>query len=404
MTPYKAPLRDMRFQMNEVFDYPAHYARLPNGADATPDIVDAILEGVAELSEDVLAPLNMSGDREGCHFRDGAVTTPAGFKEAYAQFVAGGWQGLSFPAEYGGQGLPASVSVFKSEMMGTANWSFSMYPGLSVGCINTLLQYGTDAQKAQYLPSLVSGEWAGTMCLTEAHCGTDLGQIRTRAEPQADGSYRVTGTKVFISSGEHDLAENIIHIVLARLPGAPAGTRGISLFIVPKVIVNADGSLGERNAVTCGSIEHKMGIRASATAVLNFEGATASHDRRAEQGARSHVHVHEHGPHRHRDTRHRARRGVVSMRAALCAGAALDARAVRQEGTRARGRCADLASRRAPDAADAEGHRGRRPRHDLQRGAAGRPGLQRATRKANPPGTKSWRTRSASTRRSSRAS
>jgi 3-(methylsulfanyl)propanoyl-CoA dehydrogenase len=275
MTPYKAPLRDMRFQMNEVFDYPAHYARLPNGADATRDTVDAILEGAAEFSEDILAPLNMSGDREGCRFQDGAVATPSGFKEAYAHFVEGGWQGLSFPSEYGGQGLPASVSVFKSEMMGTANWSFSMYPGLSIGCIHTLLQYGSEAQKALYLPALVSGHWTGTMCLTEAHCGTDLGQIRTRAEPRPDGSYRVTGTKVFISSGEHDLAENIIHIVLARLPGAPAGTRGISLFIVPKVNVNADGSLGERNAVVCGSIEHKMGIRASATAVLNFEGATA---------------------------------------------------------------------------------------------------------------------------------
>ena len=276
MTPYKAPLRDMRFQMNEVFDYPAHYARLPNGAEATPDIVDAILEGAAELSEDILAPLDRSGDREGCHFRDGDVVTPAGFKEAYAQFVAGGWQGLSFPTKYGGQGLPASVSVFKSEMMGTANWSFSMYPGLSIGCINTLLQYGTETQKAQYLPALVSGHWTGTMCLTEAQCGTDLGQIRTGAEPQSDGSFRVTGTKVFISSGEHDLAENIIHIVLARLPGAPAGTRGISLFIVPKVNVNADGSLGERNTVRCGSIEHKMGIRASATAVLHFEAAAAS--------------------------------------------------------------------------------------------------------------------------------
>jgi alkylation response protein AidB-like acyl-CoA dehydrogenase len=183
---------------------------------------------------------------------------------------------LSFPVEYGGQGLPVSVSVFKSEMMGTANWSFNMYPGLSIGCINTLLQYGTEAQKGQYLPPLVSGQWTGTMCLTEAHCGTDLGQIRARAEPQPDGSFRVTGTKVFISSGEHDLAENIIHIVLARLPGAPAGTRGISLFIVPKVNVNADGSLGERNTVRCGSIEHKMGIRASATAVLNFEAAAAS--------------------------------------------------------------------------------------------------------------------------------
>jgi alkylation response protein AidB-like acyl-CoA dehydrogenase len=276
MTPYKAPLRDMRFQMNEVFDYPAHYAALANGADATPDIVDAILEGAAAFCEDILAPLNVSGDREGCHFNDGAVSTPAGFKEAYAQFVAGGWQGLSFPTPYGGQGLPVSVNVFKSEMMGTANWSFNMYPGLSIGCINTILQYGTEAQKGQYLPALVSGKWTGTMCLTEAQCGTDLAQIRARAEPQADGSYRVTGTKVFISSGEHDLAENIIHIVLARLPGAPAGTRGISLFIVPKVIVNADGSLGERNAVTCGSIEHKMGIRASATAVLNFGAAAGS--------------------------------------------------------------------------------------------------------------------------------
>ena len=276
MTPYKAPLRDMRFQMNEVFDYPAHYASLPDCADATPDIVDAILESAAKLAEDILAPLNLSGDLEGCHFKDGVVSTPTGFKEAYARFVADGWQGLSFPIEYGGQGLPASVSVFKSEMMGTANWSFNMYPGLSLGCISTILRYGTEAQKAQYLPSLVSGKWTGTMCLTEAQCGTDLGQIRARAEPQADGSFRVTGTKVFISSGEHDLSENIIHVVLARLPGAPAGTRGISLFIVPKVTVNADGSLGERNAVTCGSIEHKMGIRASATAVLNFEAATAS--------------------------------------------------------------------------------------------------------------------------------
>ena len=276
MTPYKAPLRDMRFQMNEVFDYPAHYASLPDCADATPDIVDAILESAAKLAEDILAPLNLSGDLEGCQFKDGVVATPAGFKEAYARFVADGWQGLSFPIEYGGQGLPASVSAFKSEMMGTANWSFNMYPGLSLGCISTILRYGTEAQKAQYLPSLVSGKWTGTMCLTEAQCGTDLGQIRARAEPQADGSFRVTGTKVFISSGEHDLSENIIHVVLARLPGAPAGTRGISLFIVPKVTVNADGSLGERNAVRCGSIEHKMGIRASATAVLNFEAATAS--------------------------------------------------------------------------------------------------------------------------------
>ncbi len=273
MPNYKAPLRDMRFLMNEVLDYPAHYARLSNGADATPDTLDAILQGAATLCEEVLAPLNLSGDQEGCQIRDGAVTTPAGFKAAYAQFVAGGWQGLSFPPEYGGQGLPMSVNVFKSEMMGSANWSFNMYPGLSVGCINTILQYGTEAQKKQYLPDLVAGTWAGTMCLTEAQCGTDLAQVKTRAEPLADGSYQIAGTKIFISSGEHDLTDNIIHIVLARLPGAPAGTRGISLFIVPKVLVDDKGELGARNGVVCGALEHKMGIRGSATAVLNFDAA-----------------------------------------------------------------------------------------------------------------------------------
>ncbi|SDT92087.1 Acyl-CoA dehydrogenase [Pseudomonas pohangensis] len=274
MLKYQAPLRDMRFLLNEVLDYPAHYRSLPNGADATPEMVDAILDGAATLCEEVLAPLNASGDAEGCHFKDGVVTTPAGFKEAYAQFVAGGWQGVSFPEEFGGQGLPMSLNVFKSEMMGTANWSFTMYPGLSVGCINTLMQYASAEQKAAYLPRLVAGQWSGTMCLTEAQCGTDLGQLKTRAEAQADGSYRLTGSKIFISAGEHDLAENIIHIVLARLPDAPAGTRGISLFVVPKFKLNADHSLGERNAVNCGAIEHKMGIRASATATLNFDGAT----------------------------------------------------------------------------------------------------------------------------------
>ncbi len=273
MTHYKAPLRDMRFLMNEVLDYPAHYASLPNGKDADPEMVDAILEGAAQLCEDVLAPLNHSGDIEGCHFDNGAVTTPKGFKEAYRQFVEGGWQGLSFPTEFGGQGLPMSLNLFKSEMMGTANWSFAMYPGLSVGCINTLMQYGSKKQKAQYIPKLVSGEWAGTMCLTEPQCGTDLAQVKTRALPQKGGSYMITGTKIFISAGEHDLTENIVHIVLARLPDAPEGTRGISLFVVPKFKVKADGTLGERNAVNCGSIEHKMGIRASSTAVLNFDEA-----------------------------------------------------------------------------------------------------------------------------------
>jgi alkylation response protein AidB-like acyl-CoA dehydrogenase len=273
MPTYKAPLRDMHFLINEVLDYPAHYATLSNGGEATPDMVTAILEGAATFSEEVLAPLNLSGDQEGCHFNAGEVSTPTGFKEAYRAFVEGGWQGLSFPAEFGGQGLPTSLSLFKTEMMGAANWSFNMYPGLSLGCINTLLQYGTEAQKSLYLPPLVSGEWTGTMCLTEPQCGTDLGQIRTRAEPRPDGSYKLTGTKMFISAGEHDLATNIVHIVLARLPGAPAGTRGISLFVVPKFLVADDGAAGERNAVSCGSIEHKMGIRGSATAVLNFDDA-----------------------------------------------------------------------------------------------------------------------------------
>ena len=274
MPQYKAPLRDMRFLLNEVFDYSAHYAQQPNAEDATPDMVDAILEGAATFCEEVLAPLNLSGDQEGCTFNNGEVTTPKGFKEAYGEYVAGGWQGISHPKQYGGQELPMSLNLLKSEMMGTANWSFTMYPGLSLGCMNTIFQFGTEAQKNTYMPPLVSGEWTGTMCLTEPQCGTDLGQVKTKAEPQPDGTYKLTGTKIFISAGEHDLAANIIHIVLARLPDAPKGTRGISLFIVPKFMVNADGSLGARNPVVCGAIEHKMGIRASATAVLNFDGAT----------------------------------------------------------------------------------------------------------------------------------
>lgn len=274
MPAYKVPLRDIHFLINEVLDYPGHYASLANGGDATPDMVEAILEGAAQICENVIAPLDQPGDEEGCHFEDGEVRTPKGFKEAYAQFVEGGWQGLSFPVEYGGQGLPMSISLLKTEMVGTACWSFNMYPGLSIGCINTLLEYGSEQQKQHYLPHLVSGEWSGTMCLTEPQCGTDLAQVKTKAEPLPDGSYKVSGTKIFISAGEHDLTDNIVHIVLARLPDAPEGTRGISLFLVPKVLLDSDGKLGERNNVHCGSIEHKMGIRASATAVLNFDDAT----------------------------------------------------------------------------------------------------------------------------------
>jgi alkylation response protein AidB-like acyl-CoA dehydrogenase len=272
---YKAPLRDIKFLMRDVLDYFPHYESLENGSDATPDMVDAILDGIATLSEEVLAPLSLSGDKEGCHFNEGVVTTPTGFKDAYKQYVAGGWQGLSFPEEYGGQNLPTSINLIKAEITGSANWSFSMYPGLSMGCINTILEYGSELQKNQFMTPLVSGEWSGTMCLTEPQCGTDLAQVKTKAElNEDDGSYRLTGTKIFISAGEHDLTENIIHIVLARIPGAPKGTRGISLFIVPKVNIDNDGQLTDRNAVNCGSIEHKMGIRASSTAVLNFDGAT----------------------------------------------------------------------------------------------------------------------------------
>ncbi|MGQ0529715.1 MAG: acyl-CoA dehydrogenase C-terminal domain-containing protein [Panacagrimonas sp.] len=273
MPTYKAPLRDTRFLMNEVFDYPSHYAGLSNGKDADPDTVASILDECAKFCEEVLAPINLSGDEEGCRLDSGEVRTPKGFKEAYAQYVAGGWQGLSHPAEYGGQGLPMSMGLFKSEMMGTANWSFTMYPGLSLGAMNTIMQYGSPELLQTYMPPLVEGRWTGTMCLTEPQCGTDLGQVKTKAEPRADGTYALTGTKIFISAGEHDLAENIVHVVLARLPDAPPGTRGISLFVVPKFLPDASGAVGERNPVVCASIEHKMGIKASATAVLNFDGA-----------------------------------------------------------------------------------------------------------------------------------
>ncbi|WP_336367863.1 acyl-CoA dehydrogenase C-terminal domain-containing protein [Marinobacter sp. C2H3] len=273
MPVYKAPLRDMRFLLNEVFDYPSHYASLEGGANATPDIVDAILSECGRFCEEVLSPLYQSGDEEGCVLKDGEVTTPKGYKDAYQQYVMGGWQGLSAPEAYGGQGLPASMGLLKQEMMGTANWPFSMYPGLSLGAMNTIYLHGDEDQKQTYLVPLTEGRWGGTMCLTEPQCGTDLGQVKTRAEPQADGSYAVTGTKIFISSGEHDLTENIVHIVLARLPDAPKGTRGISLFIVPKFLPDADGGVGERNGVTCGSLEKKMGIKASATCVMNFDGA-----------------------------------------------------------------------------------------------------------------------------------
>lgn len=273
MPAYKAPLRDMRFLIDEVFDFHGSYAA--NGADdATPDMVSAILEEGAKFCEQVLAPLNRSGDEEGCHFESGVVTTPKGFKEAFAQYAEGGWMGLASDPAYGGQGLPHSLGLVIGEMVGSANTSFGMYPGLTHGAMAAIGAHGTEQQKQTYLTRMTEGRWTGTMCLTEPHCGTDLGIIKTRAVPQVDGSYAISGTKIFISAGEHDMSENIVHLVLAKLPDAPAGTKGISLFIVPKFMPNAAGEAGERNGVVCGSIEHKMGIKASATCVLNFDGAT----------------------------------------------------------------------------------------------------------------------------------
>ena len=274
MTEYRAPIEDIRFVMEDLLDIHKHYQKYPDFQEVTPDVVDMVLTECAKFCETELAPLNQSGDKEGCVWEDGKVTTPQGFKEAYQHYIDGGWQGISHPVEYDGQGLPNSIGLIRTEMIGTANWSWSMYPGLSLGAMNTLIEHGSEAQNSTYLTKLTQGVWSGTMCLTEAQCGSDLGLIRTRAEPSGDGSYGITGSKIFISAGEHDLAENIIHVVLARLPDAPKGSRGISLFLVPKILVNEDASLGEANRVSCGSIEEKMGIKASPTAVLNFDGAT----------------------------------------------------------------------------------------------------------------------------------
>ena len=274
MPEFNAPLRDMRFVLHEVFHGPALWARLPAlAASVDGETADAILEEAAKITGQLIAPLNRSGDEQGVAFEAGRVTTPDGFKDAWRTFREGGWVGLAGNPEHGGMGMPKMLAVQFEEMLYAANCSFSLYSALSAGCCLAIDAHASDALRALYLPRLYSGEWAGTMCLTEPHAGTDLGIIRSKAEPLIDGSYAISGTKIFITGGEQDLTDNIIHLVLAKLPDAPAGPKGISLFLVPKRIVGDDGSLGVDNAVSCGSVEHKMGIKASATCVMNFDGA-----------------------------------------------------------------------------------------------------------------------------------
>ncbi|WP_417782110.1 acyl-CoA dehydrogenase C-terminal domain-containing protein [Terasakiella pusilla] len=272
MATYKAPIRDMQFVMYELMNADK-LSDMPGFEEATRDLMDPVMEEASKITQDVLFPLNRSGDEEECQWVDGKVTTPSGFKEAYKLFREGGWTAISCDPNYGGMGMPKTVNTMIEEMICSANLSFGMYPGLSYGAYTAMHGFASDELKDTYLPKLVDGTWSGTMCLTEPHCGTDLGLCRTKADPQDDGSYLVTGTKIFISAGEHDLTDNIIHLVLARTPDAPKGIKGISLFVVPKYLPDSDGEAGEFNNVSCGSIEHKMGIKASATCVMNFDNA-----------------------------------------------------------------------------------------------------------------------------------
>lgn len=273
MPTYQAPIRDFNFVMHEVLNFNNHYLKLPNGEEAIENQA-AMLEELAKFAQNVLTPLNQIGDQEGCKLENGQVTTPTGFKEAYQQYIESGWPALSQNTEYGGMGLPTSMGMALNEIICSANLAWGMYPGLSDGAMRALQQHATEELKQAYLPKLISGEWTGTMCLTEPHCGTDLGLIKTTAKPQEGGSYLITGTKIFISAGDHDLTDNIIHLVLAKLPDAPEGSRGISLFLVPKKLPNAEGEAGDFNSVSCGSLENKMGIHGNSTCVINFDNST----------------------------------------------------------------------------------------------------------------------------------
>ena len=286
MPSYTPPLRDMQFVMHEVFNVVDDFKQMPKHADIDADTINAVLEEGGKFAAEVIFPLNVSGDTEGCSIDQAshAVTTPKGFKEAYAQYIEAGWAALACEPEFGGQGLPLVVNQCFYEMLNSANQAWTMYPGLTHGAYASLITHGTEEQKQTYLHKMTSGEWTGTMCLTEAHCGTDLGLMRTKAEPQADGTYKLTGNKIFISAGEQDMTANIIHLVLARLPDAPPGIKGVSLFIVPKFLVNKDGSLGARNGIYCGGLEHKMGIHGNSTAQIVLDGAIGTMVGQANKG------------------------------------------------------------------------------------------------------------------------
>jgi alkylation response protein AidB-like acyl-CoA dehydrogenase len=330
MPAYTPPLRDMQFVMHEVLKVTEELKVLPKHAEVDAETINAVLEEGGKFASEVTFPLNINGDEEGCVLDKSTheVKTPKGFKEAYAKYVEGGWAALSCDPQYGGQGLPFVVNQCFYEMLNSANQAWTMYPGLSHGAYEALSAHGTEEQKKTYLPKLTSGEWTGTMCLTEPHCGTDLGLLRTKAEPQPDGSYRLTGNKIFISAGEHDMAENIIHLVLARLPDAPKGSKGISLFVVPKFNVKADGSLGERNGIYCGGLEHKMGIHGNATAQIVLEGAAGTLVGEPNKGLAGDVRDDERGPPGRGQPVAGPDRSGVPERAGLCQGPHPDALAV----------------------------------------------------------------------------
>ncbi len=335
MGQYAAPLRDMQFVLHELLNVENEVKGMPKHADLDADTINQVLEEAGKFCAEVLFPLNQSGDEEGCTYAgDGVVTTPKGFKEAYSQYVEAGWPALGCDPEYGGQGLPVFMNNALYEMLNSSNQAWTMYPGLSHGAYECLRAHGTPEQQQVYLPKLVAGKWTGTMCLTEPHCGTDLGILRTKAESNGDGSYLITGTKIFISSGEHDLAENIVHLVLARLPDAPPGTKGISLFIVPKFVPDAAGEPGERNGIKCGSIEHKMGIHAQRHLRDESRQRQGLARRRAESRPASDVRHDERGAPRRRHAKPRPDRSRLSELARLCEGTPADAFADGPEGAR----------------------------------------------------------------------